>query len=147
MKIFLLALIFSLGVRAEASPVFPQDPEYVRLSDGRLVKFGPGVICDERCAEAVAPVDDNRRRSVIILTAVAFTGLTLLLLPRCPPVTPSVPAPPFSPPPGPPITPIPETGTGALLALGLLAGLIFSARKVLWKKEIGRFLQRPARGR
>src|SRR5262245_15700553 len=32
--------------RAQESP---NHPEFVRLPDGRIVKYGPGVICDENC--------------------------------------------------------------------------------------------------
>src|SRR5262245_16637577 len=33
----------------------PNRPEFVRLPDGRIVRYGPGVICDENCVEPVTP--------------------------------------------------------------------------------------------
>lgn len=30
-------------------------PEFVRLPDGRIVRYGPGIICDENCIDPVAP--------------------------------------------------------------------------------------------
>lgn len=33
----------------------PTHPEYVRLPDGRIVRYGPGIICDENCVEPIAP--------------------------------------------------------------------------------------------
>lgn len=33
----------------------PTPPEFVRLPDGRIVRYGPGIVCDENCVEPVAP--------------------------------------------------------------------------------------------
>ncbi|MEO6723722.1 MAG: PEP-CTERM sorting domain-containing protein [Blastocatellia bacterium] len=30
-------------------------PEFVRLPDGRIVRYGPGIVCDENCVEPIAP--------------------------------------------------------------------------------------------
>jgi hypothetical protein len=32
-----------------------EHPEFVRLPDGRIVRYGPGIICDENCVEPIAP--------------------------------------------------------------------------------------------
>src|SRR5262245_1709489 len=29
----------------------PEHPEFVRLPDGRIVRYGPGILCDENCVE------------------------------------------------------------------------------------------------
>jgi hypothetical protein len=34
----------------------PNRPEFVRLPDGRIVRYGPGVVCDENCVAPVAPI-------------------------------------------------------------------------------------------
>jgi hypothetical protein len=39
------------GVAQESS----SHPEFVRLPDGRIVRYGPGIICDENCIDPVAP--------------------------------------------------------------------------------------------
>ena len=33
----------------------PTPPEFVRLPDGRIVRYGPGIVCDENCVEPIAP--------------------------------------------------------------------------------------------
>lgn len=30
-------------------------PEFVRLPDGRIVRYGPGIVCEENCVEPIAP--------------------------------------------------------------------------------------------
>lgn len=44
-----------------------QQPEFIRLPDGRIVPYGPGVICSENCAEpftAVAPTSPHLLRAL-----------------------------------------------------------------------------------
>src|SRR5262245_13098137 len=33
----------------------PDHPEFVRLPDGRIVRYGPGILCDENCVEPMTP--------------------------------------------------------------------------------------------
>src|SRR5262249_46617501 len=33
----------------------PDHPDFVRLPDGRIVRYGPGILCDENCVEPVTP--------------------------------------------------------------------------------------------
>ncbi len=50
-------------------------PDFVRLADGRIVEYGPGVVCSDACvpAEAEGPSDPSELRTVI-------TGLNPWLL-------------------------------------------------------------------
>src|SRR5438128_427391 len=48
--------------RAEESP---NHPEFVRLPDGRIVPYGPGVICNENCVENFSGSPHSRRWLVI----------------------------------------------------------------------------------
>lgn len=46
------------GTQQPQSPVAkesPNHPEFVRLPDGRIVRYGPGILCEENCAEPAAP--------------------------------------------------------------------------------------------
>ncbi|HMV48058.1 MAG TPA: PEP-CTERM sorting domain-containing protein [Blastocatellia bacterium] len=43
------------GQQAGVAQESPTPPEFVRLPDGRIVRYGPGIVCDENCVEPVAP--------------------------------------------------------------------------------------------
>ena len=43
------------GQQSGVAQESPTPPEFVRLPDGRIVRYGPGIVCDENCVEPVAP--------------------------------------------------------------------------------------------
>jgi len=43
------------GQKPATAQESPEHPEFVRLPDGRIVRYGPGIICDENCVESVPP--------------------------------------------------------------------------------------------
>ena len=112
-------------------------PEFVRLSDGRLIPYGPGVICSDVCVESDVvqnPPGLSRKWLIAIpIAGAALIGLLLVSgdssLPRPTavsdnhqdPKTPtSDPTPVPSPTPGgEQPQPVPEPGTIALLGVGL----------------------------
>ncbi len=121
------------GVTAQASQTKISEsgdrPEFIRLADGRIVPFGPGVVCTDDCvqAEAFGPDDPTELRVPVarvkpwLLTASGL-AIPLILLWRGgdrtavsstgePPVT-TTPTPP-------PQTDVPEPATLVLLGLGL----------------------------
>lgn len=129
-------------------------PEFVRLPDGRVVPFGPGVICADASPTAEEVGGSHSRRWLIaipIITAVVACAFLCRGSNRTRPTPPPfpTPTPPVGPPPPceappcrtpaptptpvctsgpcatPPPTPVPEPGT--LLLVGV--GLAFVARK------------------
>lgn len=116
-----------------ASPVFTDDPsKFVRLSDGRQVEFGQGVICSDDCVstEIFTPPDDNARRRWMLVPFIGTAIVLCAVLCRggsAPPtVTPNPPGNPTPPTPPPP-TEIPEPLTVATVSLGL--AMIAALRK------------------
>ncbi len=124
-------------------------PEFVRLSDGRLIPYGPGIICSDLCVEPVAaenPPGLSRRWLIAIPIAGAAIAAVLLAsgdssLPRPTAVSNDNQGPTPTPTPNPNPTPtptptnpgdqpqpVPEPGTIALLGIGLA---LFSRKKVL----------------
>lgn len=121
--------------RAQESP---NHPEFVRLPDGRIVRYGPGVICDENCVEPVGPYAFRGpgRAFWWIVPPIVAGGILCAILCRPddnnPQPTPTITIPPTSPTPT-PVTPtpiptptatpppaeIPEPGTLILVGLGL----------------------------
>lgn len=118
--------------RAQESP---NHPEFVRLADGRIVKYGPGIICDENCVEAVPLARAKVSRNWYILPSLLAAGILCAVLCRggsdapaaqiivqpspSPTVQPTIPTPPAQ---------IPEPGTLVLLGLGL--GTLLARRKL-----------------
>ena len=120
-------------------------PEFVRLTDGRMIPYGPGVICSDACVESLAEPQGFPRKWLIALPLVgaAIVGVILATnssrIPRTavdsviqPPTTTPTP----TPVPvcvgdncsTPPTEPVPEPATLALMGAGLA---VFSQRRVL----------------
>lgn len=111
--------------KAEESPAHP---EFVRLPDGRIVKYGPGIICEEDCVDPMTPVAfrESGTRLWWIAPPLIAGGVICAILCRtgdeAPLTTPTVIIPDPSPSPmtspTPPPTEIPEPGTVVLVGLG-----------------------------
>lgn len=126
-------------------------PEFVRLADGRLIPYGPGVICSDMCEESVVTPPGLSRRWFIVLplAGAAIAGVILATsdhsrVPRTavdgntqPPGTDPTPTPTPVCTGGdcsnPPTEPVPEPGTIALLGAGLA---------VLSRRRLREFVQR-----
>lgn len=126
-------------------------PEFVRLPDGRIVRYGPGIICDENCVEPVAPATFREPKSpnwLLISPLVAGGALCAVLcrpsgvearaqstppiiIPQPQPTATVVPTPMSTPPPN----EIPEPGTLLLFGLGLGA-MLARKRKAATKNPI-----------
>ncbi len=130
----------------------PNHPEFVRLPDGRIVRYGPGILCDENCVEPVTPAafrEQGPRMWWIVPPIVAGAVLcaflcrggdsnpeptpTIIIPPPQPTVSPTA-QPTVSPTVAPTQPPeeIPEPGTLVLLGLGIgtmLARQRMAARK------------------
>lgn len=117
MKVLGLILIL-LSASVTASPMtFGDDPPFVKLSDGRIVPYGQGVICSDECRPP-APVDptDAKLKRWVITGAVVGTivlvagsrgggGRVPLEIPNSP---------------SSPLTPVSEPGLLCLLGSGLV---------------------------
>lgn len=124
------------GARAQESI---NHPEFVRLPDGRIVKYGPGIICDENCVDAMPLARSRVSRSWYVLPPVLAAGILCAVLCRGggasdvlagqPPVVlqPS-PSPTIAVTPTPPAE-VPEPSTLVLLTVGL--GALWARRKRL----------------
>ena len=118
----------------------PNHPEFVRLPDGRIVRYGQGILCDENCVEPVTPAAfrEPGPRWLWIIPPIIVGGILCAVLCRPgrdsePQPTPTIIIPPPSPvvsptvaatiSPGPTAPPppneIPEPGTLVLVGLGL----------------------------
>ncbi|MGH9855143.1 MAG: PEP-CTERM sorting domain-containing protein [Blastocatellia bacterium] len=121
----------------------PDRPEFVRLPDGRIVRYGPGVLCDQNCVSPVTPAAFRGPSPMVwwIATPAATAGilcaflcggdndaqpLTAILIPD--------PTPSQSPrtQPTPPPNEIPEPGTLVLLGLGI--GAMVARRRMAARK-------------
>jgi PEP-CTERM motif len=121
------------------------NPEFVRLPDGRIVRYGPSLICDENCVEPVSPAAFRESGSNLwwYITPLVAGGILCAILCRpsrdsSPQASPTInipvpnptvihgqptPSPGISPTPPPP-TEVPEPSTLVLLGLGLGALLV-----------------------
>lgn len=118
----------------------PTHPEFVRLPDGRLVKYGPGIICDEDCIEPMTPVAfrESGTRLWWVAPPLVAGGVLCAILCRAgdeaPLTSPTIIIPEPSPTPltspTPPPTEIPEPGTIILVGMGLGAMIIHKRRSI-----------------
>lgn len=127
-------------------------PEYVRLPDGRIVRYGPGIICEENCVEPIAPAAFRGPGPALwwIVPPIIAGGVLCAVLCRpdrdsnpqpsptiiIPQVSPTATiAPQTSPSPSPTQnpTPIPEPGTLLLFGAGL--GALLARKRMTAKKE------------
>ncbi len=141
----------------------PNRPEFVRLADGRIVRYGPGVVCDENCVDPVAPYAFRGEGTSmwwfvppvaagVILCIVLCGGddntaqpTPTIIIPTPTPSVPPQPTPTTSPEPTPqpsvspsvgptpPPNEIPEPGTIVLVGLGL--GAMLARRRRAARKE------------
>ncbi len=130
MKVLGLILIL-LSTSVAASPMtFGDDPPFVKLSDGRIVPYGQGVICSDECRPP-APVDpaDAKLKRWVITGAVVVGTIVLVAGSRGGGgrVPLEVPNPPPSP-----LTPVSEPGLLCLLGSGMLV-----ARSLIKKGKDG----------
>ncbi len=125
----------------------PTHPEFVRLPDGRIVRYGPGIICDENCVEPIAPAAFRGPGPSLwwIVPPIIAGGILCAVLCRPdrdsnPLPSPTIVIPPASPQPTatvastptptpPPLAEIPEPGTLILFGAGLGALLARKRRK------------------
>lgn len=127
----------------------PDHPEFVRLPDGRIVRYGPGIVCDENCVEPVTPAAFREPGPRMWWLGPAVSGVALCAF-LCrgndePKPTPTIIIPPIIAPPLPSVSPsmapslqptpdvpqVPEPGTMALFGMGIGVMIIrrFSAKK------------------
>ncbi|NOT59956.1 MAG: PEP-CTERM sorting domain-containing protein [Acidobacteria bacterium] len=57
-------------------------PEFVRLADGRIVKNGPNIVCNENCVEAVPLARSKVSRNWYILPPLLAAGILCAVLCR-----------------------------------------------------------------
>jgi hypothetical protein len=109
-------------------------PEFVRLPDGRIVPYGPGVICTENCVEPYDAVAPRSSRLWIAVPPVLAGGVVCVVLCGGGPVISGgaqpTPTPGAQPTPTPPQANIPEPATLILLGLGLA---VLARRRLLEK--------------
>lgn len=138
------------GAQAPVAQESPNHPEFVRLPDGRIVRYGQGILCDENCVEPVTPAAfrEPGPRWLWIIPPIVAGGILCAILCRPgrdnePQPTPTIIIPPPSPvvsptvaatiSPGPSAPPtngdIPEPGTLVLVGIGLGAMLARRRRK------------------
>ncbi|MDX2039678.1 MAG: PEP-CTERM sorting domain-containing protein [Acidobacteriota bacterium] len=128
-------------------------PEFVRLPDGRIVRYGPGIICDENCVEPIAPAAFRGPGPALwwIVPPIVAGGVLCAVLCRPdddvspqpsptiiipqPTVQPTATVPPASPTPPatPPPTQIPEPATVVLLSAGL--GALLARKRLAARKK------------
>lgn len=131
----------------------PTPPEFVRLPDGRIVRYGPGLVCDENCVEPVAPAAFRGPGPGFwwIVPPIIAGGILCVVLCRPdrenpqPSPTINIPSSPqptvtaspgISPTPSPSLQPtpeIPEPGTLILLGAGLSA--LIARRRMAARKQ------------
>ncbi len=95
----------------------PTPPEFVRLPDGRIVPYGPGIICTENEVEAFEAAAPRRLPLWFVAPPVLAGGLFCAVLCGGPPGPPRIFTSDNNPPPS--DTVIPEPATLVLLGLGL----------------------------
>lgn len=141
------------GGQAGAAQESSTHPEFVRLPDGRIVRYGPGIICDENCVEPIAPAAFRGPGPALwwIIPPIVAGGILCAVLCRPdrdsnPQPSPTIVIPPPSPQPTatvaptqsptpPPLAEIPEPGTLILFGAGLSA-LLARKRRAAKKSQI-----------
>lgn len=127
----------------------PDHPEFVRLPDGRIVRYGPGILCDENCVEPVTPAAFREPGPRMWWLVPAVSGAALcaflcrggddesqpqptptIIIPPLPVATPTA-AP--SAQPSPEVPEIPEPGTLVLFGLGI--GTMIARRRMTARKD------------
>ena len=103
-------------------------PEFVRLADGRIVKNGPNIVCNENCVEAVPLARSKVSRNWYVLPPLLAAGILCAVLCRGGADAPIAATKTvlIQPSPSPTLAPnlsqpsqVPEPGTLVLLGLGL----------------------------
>lgn len=140
------------GQQSGAAQESPEHPEFVRLPDGRIVRYGPGIVCDENCVEPIAPAAFRGPGPALwwIVPPIIAGGILCIVLCRpdrdiqpqpsptivIPSPSPSIsPSPMMSPSPSPTVNPppIPEPGTIILFGAGL--GALLARRRRATRKQ------------
>jgi PEP-CTERM motif len=147
------------SAQAPVAKESPAPPEFVRLPDGRIVRYGPGVLCDENCVEPVTPAAfrEPGPRWWWIVPPIVAGGILCAILCRPgrdsePQPTPTIIIPPPSPLSSPGVTPtvaatispgptgtppaeVPEPGTIILVGTGLAALLARKRKKAKQEQD------------
>jgi hypothetical protein len=150
-------LTLTLGFTAHSAPITQlqqqparaeagEPPEFVRLSDGRIVPYGPGIVCE---LSQSTPEQDERRPRIwpyLLVGGAVIGGVCAATCrrgtPAHPPMTPTTPPSPVTP--GAPDMPVPEPGGFGLGLCGLLTLVSRRARALAAMALFGVGLRRAS---